>query len=288
LIGLFLDDTDRIRAAVHDKFPSADVVVASTHVHEGPDTMGRWGPGHGVSGINETYQTFVIEQVARAAVGALDALRPATLRLAIVRNTELDGFISDNRPPDRHDSDLIVLSLSDRAGKPIATVVNWANHPETLGSKNTQVTADYPFYLCPEVESRLGGVAVLWNGAVGGMQSPLGAKVKDPVTGIETPDSSFAKAEIIGRRVSQLAADALKSVKPSAVDAILFRETTIQIPMPNPGFQAAAKSGIFKGRKQPNDDGNTNTPVGLIRLSQTGAKEPVIEIALVPGELFPN
>ena len=29
-----------------------DVIVVSTHVHEGPDTMGLWGPQMGVSGID--------------------------------------------------------------------------------------------------------------------------------------------------------------------------------------------------------------------------------------------
>ena len=54
------------------------------------------------------------------------------------------------------------------------TLINWANHPETLGSKNTLVTADYSGYLYREAERLLGGTAVFVNGAIGGMQSPLG------------------------------------------------------------------------------------------------------------------
>ncbi len=285
LIGLFLDDTDRIRAAVKRKFPNAAVVIASTHVHEGPDTMGQWGSRQGVSGIDERYMSLVAERITQAAVTALESLRPASARLATVSSPELDGFIHDNRPPDKHDAALILMSLSDAAGKPIATVVNWANHPETLGSKNTSITADYPFYLCSELESRVGGTGILWNGAVGGMQSPLGAKVQDPDTGAEAPDSSFRKAEIIGRRVAAIATHALSGAAAVSIDDVMFRESRIKIPMTNPGFNAAAKAGIFKGRKEP-QDGDTLTTVGLIRLS--GAGKPVLEIALIPGELYPE
>ena len=96
----------------------------------------------------------------------------------MVHSAELDTFIDDTRPPVVHDPDLIVLSLTGRGGKPIATVVNWANHPETLGSRNTQISADYPGFFYKRMEAKLGGMAVLWNGAVGGMQSPLGAKIE--------------------------------------------------------------------------------------------------------------
>ena len=286
LIGLFLDDTDRIRAAVRAQHADADVVVASTHVHEGPDTMGQWGPAQGVSGINDRYVDFVVDQTSRAALSAIESMQPARARLAVVSTPELDGFIDDDRPPVTHDSNLIVLALDASDGKPIATVVNWANHPETLGSRNTEITADYPHYLCTQLEQLRGGMAVLWNGAVGGMQSPLGSKVKDPDTGEEVADRTFRKAQVIGNRVAVLAAGGAKSAKPVTVDRIVYRETRVHIPMTNPGFQAAAKAGIFKGRKTPNDDGTTTTPVGLIRLSD--GSTPVLDIALVPGELYPE
>ncbi len=286
LIGLFLDDTDRVRSAVRARHPDADVVVASTHVHEGPDTMGQWGRSQSVSGINERYIDFVVDRTSRAALSAIESMRAARAKLAVVSTPELDSFIDDDRPPITHDSELIVLALDDRDGKPIATVVNWANHPETLGSRNTEITADYPHYLCAKLEQLRGGMGVLWNGAVGGMQSPLGSKVKDPDSGEELKDRTFRKAEVIGNRVAELAAESVKSAKEVRVDSIEYREKRIHVPMPNPGFMAAAKAGIFKGRKAPNEDGTTTTPVGLIRVS--GRRRPVLGIALVPGELYPE
>jgi hypothetical protein len=180
LIGFFLDDVQRVRA----KVPDADVVVASTHVHEGPDTMGLWGP-------TAMGQSGSITQQLRGGSHRRSRQRrdrraePATPSLAVVHSAELDTFIDDDRPPVVHDPDLIVLSLTGKNGKRIATVVNWANHPETLGSRNTQISADYPGFFYKRLEAKLGGMAVLWNGAVGGMQSPLGATIKDPATGAD-------------------------------------------------------------------------------------------------------
>jgi hypothetical protein len=282
LIGLFLDDVERIRA----KVSGADVVVASTHVHEGPDTMGLWGPGPAQSGINEAYNSFVVDRVAEAANGALHELQAATAYLAQVHNPELDSFIDDTRPPVVHDADLIILSLTGKDGKIIATAVNWANHPETLGSRNTRITADYPGFFYTHLEAKLGGMAVFWNGAVGGMQSPLGAQVKDPAAGgAAAPENSFRKAEIIGQRVAELAAEVVRSAKPAHIDRFTFAESKIIIPVTNRGFQAAASADLYKGRKKTAADGSTTVPVGLIELSGDG---PLLDIALVPGELYPE
>jgi hypothetical protein len=282
LIGLFLDDVERIRA----KVSGADVVVASTHVHEGPDTMGLWGPAAAQSGIHADYNTFVVDRVSEAANGAIKALESATPILARVQSPELDSFIDDTRPPVVHDADLIILSLTGKDGKTIATAVNWANHPETLGSRNTQITADYPGFFYTRLEARLGGMAVLWNGAVGGMQSPLGAQVKDPEAGgTPVPENSFRKAEIIGQRIADLAADAVRSAKPNRIGRITFAERKITIPVTNQGFEAAAKADLYKGRKKTAADGSATTTVGLIDLSGSG---PQLDIALIPGELYPE
>src|SRR5262245_17618946 len=44
LIGLFYDDVQKIRARFAEHAPKGWLlIVASTHVHEGPDTLGLWG-----------------------------------------------------------------------------------------------------------------------------------------------------------------------------------------------------------------------------------------------------
>jgi hypothetical protein len=281
VIGIFWDDVRRVRAKVAD----ADVIVAALHDHEGPDTMGLWGATQMQTGIHEVYNAFLVDRIAEAANDAIAALHPARIRLAKVRTPELDTFIHDTRPPVVHDPEIVVLRAETADGAPIATLINWANHPETLGSANTQITADYSGYLYREAERLLGGTAVFVNGAIGGMQSPLGSTVKN-AQGNALPEKSFEKAEFIGKRVAKLAADAVSKAPVASIDTILFHEKTIEVPMSNPGFQAAAKAGIFSGRKEPSADGTSTMPVGCVRLSH--GSQPELEIALVPGELYPE
>lgn len=279
-IGLFWDDVSRIRQTVKTKLGrDADVIVAALHDHQSPDTMGLWGPNQATSGINEDYTSFVIERTAQAALEAIGNLRPAAIALAKTHPPELDTFIHDNRPPEVHDAELILLAVSGIDGKPIATLINWANHPETLGSRNTQITADYPAALYKRLEERRGGLAVFVNGAVGGMQSPLGAKVGN------LRDNSFEKAERIGQRVADIGADALDQAQPVKITSYEFHERTVRIPIANKGFEQAAQANIYHGRK-PAVDGQASAPVGLIRLMN--GNQPMLEIALVPGELYPE
>jgi hypothetical protein len=163
--------------------------------------------------------------------------------------------------------------------------VNWANHPETTGSRNTLTTADYPAALCAALEKQYGGVAALWNGAVGGMQSPLGSTVTDPATGKPAPDGTFRKPEIIGARVAALAGPGARFT-PARIDGIFFRREMVRIPVSNPQFLAAQKADLYKGRKRDTGDGATTVPVGYARLSS--ANKPLLEIAFIPGELYPE
>jgi hypothetical protein len=279
-IGLFWDDVVWIRQTVKTKLGrNVDVVVAALHDHQAPDTMGLWGPNAGTSGINEDYNSLVIERTAEAALAAIANLRPASIALAKTHPPELDTFIHDNRPPDVHDAELILAAVTGADGKPIATLINWSNHPETLGSRNTQITADYPAAIYKRLEERRGGVAVFVNGAVGGMQSPLGAKI----AGIA--DNSFEKAERIGQRVADIGADALEHASPVKITRYEFAERLVRIPIANKGFEQAAQANIYHGRK-PSVEGQANAPVGLIRLLD--GDSPMLEIALVPGELYPE
>ncbi len=293
-IGLFRDDVELIRAEVKKQLASGknapagnvNVVVAATHDHEAVDTMGLWGPEQGRSGINDAYMDLVVERVAQAAVQAVREAQPAVIKVGQAHPSDLDQLIHDDRPPEVLDAGVIVLQVTTTRGKPIATLVNWANHPETLGSKNTLITADYPFYLCSELEQEFAGVAVFLNGAVGGMQSPLDATVIDKTSGQPAPENTFRKAEIIGRSVAQIAGSAARNAKTFEADHIEFHEKLIQIPTTNKGFELAAQADLFRGRKKMTAEGSSETPVGLVRVSAHG--KAFLEIALVPGEMYPE
>jgi hypothetical protein len=281
-IGVFFDDVARIRA----RAPRADVVVCATHVHQGPDTMGLWGPNRAVSGLDEAYNARIVTTAVETIEEAMAEMRPATALLAAATPPDVAGYFHDSRPPVVLDPEILTLALNDRKGRRIATLVNWASHPEALGSHNTLITADWLAALYRDLEAGDGGTAVFVNGAIGGMQSPLGAKLVDPKTGQPAMADGFRFAEIVGEYVAAQARASMAKAKPVAVSGVAYRETTVSIPVSNRSFAMAAQAGLFKGRKAMLAGMTISTPVGYLKLSAAG--KPVLEAALIPGELYPE
>lgn len=97
LVGFFHDDVLAIRQAARDAgLPFDHVVVATTHNHQGPDTMGIWGPATGISGYDAAYVQRLRERAVQALKEAHAAARPATLRFA---QTEAPELVNDTRLP---------------------------------------------------------------------------------------------------------------------------------------------------------------------------------------------
>jgi hypothetical protein len=70
VIGFFNPDV----VAVRDKLPGfSHVMVGSTHNHEGPDTLGLWGPNPFASGVDADDVKNIQDQVVKAVKDADDA-----------------------------------------------------------------------------------------------------------------------------------------------------------------------------------------------------------------------
>jgi hypothetical protein len=312
IIGLFYDDVLKIREQVKVQAPEVShLVVASTHVHEGPDTLGLWGPDPLHSGIDENYLEWLDSQIAATAVRAACSMQPARMELSRDDHPLLGMLQSVDRPPLVKDLYLFVMRFTSIGeGEPIAILVNWSDHPETLGGENTEITADYPHWLCQYVENRFGGTAVFFNGSIGKV-STLGNQValQDPETGEIAQDHTWRKPELLGTMVGQLAERALKSSETTAVKSFLIRKSTLFAPLQNDHFRVAEAAGVFSGRKPLYTNGRvdkstvekTLTATGRVRLAtgqdlQTevdyvqlrSGDRLVAEIVTIPGEIYPE
>jgi hypothetical protein len=314
VIGLFYDDALKIRARVQAGSPQVThLIVASTHDHEGPDTMGLWGPTDMQSGLDKKYMDWLDDRIAATALEAVKGMQEARMTLAMDTHPLLTMLQSDGRPPYVKDPHLSVMRLDSIAsGQPLATLVNWSDHPETLGSRNTLITADYPHYLCQYIEEHGGGTALFFNGIIGGLLSTLGndVAIQDPETGELAKDGTWRKAELVGNTLGMLAERAINSAgKEEDVDRLEIRKAVIFAPMHNDRFRAAGALGIFKGRKGLYTDGkpdptvgekdipglgmlkvatghDTQTEVTYIALKSHG--KAVAEIVTIPGEIYPE
>ena len=280
LIGLFYADVERIREYFRAQAPpGARLVVACTHVHEGPDTIGLWGTSATESGVDESYLRNVEKQIAATAAHAAQSLKPARLRMARDEHPLLAHLQSVDRPPYVKDPRLLVMQLVEAAGgKTIATVVNWSDHPETLNRRNTEITADYPGWVCQDLEQQFGGVAVFFNRALGKV-STLGSQVAllDPQTARVAEDGGWRKPELLGSTLAGLAARALSQAESPIPDALIFHASVFAVPLENQRFRMAASAGIFADRRPLYTAGKADR-------SRAGSDEHGTKIAYFTGQ----
>lgn len=312
LIGLFYDDVLTIRKAFSQRAPGPIfLIVASTHTHAGPDTLGLYGPAPLQTGIDPKYLEWVDERVAATAADAWHAMQPAQLELGRDDHPLLKLLQGVDRPPLVKDPFLFAMRLTATSTrKTIATLVNWSDHPETLGRKNTEITADYPHWVRAYLEKQCGGVSLFFSGSIGKV-SPLGEQVSllDPETGRVAEDGTWRKAELLGTEIRGLAERALQRGEKVNVGSIVVRSAVVFVPMDNLNFRAAAAAGVFAGRKPLYTHGKLDSShetrdvptLGKIELAtghdiQTEADyvqlragdSAIAEIVTVPGEIYPE
>jgi len=237
-------------------------VVACTHTHHAPDTIGFWGqPMEGVSGRVPAFDELVRSTVSASQDAALSAMEPASIRAG---SASVAGLVANLRNPDVVDDEVSVLVADDLEGQRIATLVSFGCHPEVVAPDNTEITADYAGYTCRELELRHGGVAALVVGALGGMQSP------------STDIHTHAEAARFGVAL----ADAVTALQLNSVgDGVRFARTDIVVRLINPIYQLGAEMGLVPQPETRND--GVVTEVSMIRIGD-------VALACLPGELLPE
>ncbi len=237
LVGLMAPDVDKIRAQVKD-IPPENIVIACSHVHSAPDTIGLWGPDETTPGADPDYMEFVRARIAEAIKQAQRGTRVARIKLAKAQAPP--NCAVNHNDPEMIDTEISLLQVVNPADEPVATVVNWACHPECLDSKNLELTSDYVHWLRQVVEAETGAPCLFFNGALGGMVSP------------DLEDHCFAEAERIGTAVGKTAAEALKEAEGPLRPDLAFRTQRVTIPLKTDRLAQALAAGLivsYRGHK---------------------------------------
>ncbi len=268
LIGFFRDDVHLVLEALSRRGVSLDgVVIASTHTHSGPDTLGLWGPDRETSGVDPEYLAWVRTQIADALAEAVANLRPVHLRAA---TCPAPGLAKNARDPDILDEELSILRVEDAQGRAVATVTNFPCHPEVLWRDSTAITSDFPHFLRARIEAEGGGLAIHFSGDLGGMMTP------------DVPEHTFAQAQRMGERLAELALEALAQASPFTVERIRWYEREFSVPLENPLLNMAREAGLIH-RRMTAQDGQVvvTTAAGLLSLGP-------VQMLAVPGEVLPR
>ena len=260
---------DRVRDRVKD-IPRRNILIGATHTHSAPDCYG-FPDGKGGFASDLKYLETVCAKMAEAINDAVAHLQPSTLKLA---TGEAKGKIAYNYyAPQLYDPRCDVLQTLDRNGKPIATLVNYAVHPEVLGSRQGIVSPDLVGPIYDRIAAKSGGTAIFMNGAQGGMVT---ADVRGPDgKDIQTWEECIRIGELLADEALRIVADA-----PVLNDPSLFcTNKLVRFRVDSPEMLLIMKMSPL-GYKA-DVEGTVTTTVNLLNIGPA-------QILTIPGEALPN
>jgi hypothetical protein len=291
LVGFFLTNVTNVRQALPD---FTYVLVSSTHNHEGPDTLGLWGPTPFKSGVDPAYLSQVESSIVQAIKAADVTAAPVTVRIGTARAPEL---LHDGREPYIKHDDLVVLQFQDPSnGKSCGLLVQWNCHPETLADKNTRISTDFVGPTVRYLQQRYGCPVAYFTGTVGGLMTSLHVDIRDD-QGRGLADGTMEKTERYGWRLGQVVDKALQDGKRVRLAPLVARSRQIFVPLDNKLYLLGRQLGVltrdaflWEGsphkatpyeKKTSDQRLCLRTEVGWLRLGE-------LDVALIPGEIYPE
>jgi hypothetical protein len=260
---------DRVRAKV-DSVPGTNIMIGSTHTHSAPDMYAF---------LNETgelltdldYIDFVVGKTADAIGRAVSNLKPASIKTATAK---AQGKIAYNYyAPKLYDPRVDVLQAIGKDGKPFATLVNYAVHPEVLGPGRGILSPDLVGPLLERIAEQGGGMGIFMNGAQGGMVT----------ADCRGPDGKDIQTWEECNRIGNLLADeALRIVSTAPVQEdppLWCGSTPLTLPVDNLLFRQIIKTSPLDYKL--NDDFSVTTQLNLVNIGTA-------QMLTIPGEALPN
>jgi len=260
LVGVSNQRVAKFRQRIRS-VPQENVLIACTHVHSGPDSLGLWGPSFVATGIDPLYMDRLSDRIAAAVDLAAKSLRPVQVSAGVA--TVPDGLVYNSRESIQ-DKALTALRFQAEDGQTVATVINYGGHPEI--NKSKALTSDYVGPVRDTVEQRYGGVALFLNGALGGMVTP------------KISGHTFEEVERVGRGVGRSAVSALEHADPVAAEPITVRRRELRLPLENDGFKLLSGAHVLDTESK---DGTVPTEVWRVDLG------PITWVT-IPGEILPR
>ncbi len=238
-------------------------IIGASHNHASGDTLGVYGF------YPADYVRHIIEQTSTAIEQAVASLQPVAELRAASRELPMDGIrvqdlFRNARNPGVLDPAISLLQAIGANGKPIATIVNFACHVESIDKGEREITADFPGYMCDQMKIDGLGQPVFLNGAVGGMVSG------------DNKARTHESSKDMGLRLAAIVKDlAATAVQPSEFH-FAADERALEIPVTTPKYIERYKGGV-----RPFVRGRIQTSMSYFRIGEA-------QFISVPGELLPE
>ncbi|MCS6856780.1 MAG: hypothetical protein NZM37_03625 [Sandaracinaceae bacterium] len=349
-VGYMINHMDEVRSLLPTNLGVDYVVMAATHTHEARDTVGIWGPDPATTGLDPDYMRLVRERSAQAIREAVERLAPVRVEAVsfFLRHIDEDlstpgvqpetrRYLGDNRDPYIIDDQIRVLRFIRRDGgeapgtpptpdasgtreppgprsSTVATLINFASHPEYEGSRERLLSSDFVHWLRIAVERGadgpdadeapdlpgLGGIAIFWNGPLGSQIGPNKLLLRS-WSGEPLPDEGPIASQHVGLRLGyrilqaffdEVAFPRRRREFDGSDFPISFRRARFTLRVQNTAYHIAFRSGLFDRPVYNYDPSrpisfqrNSNIPdiiteLMVIRLGP-------IQMFTIPGELDP-
>ncbi|MEM6630483.1 MAG: hypothetical protein AAF694_12465 [Bacteroidota bacterium] len=264
---------DKSRALI-PHIPADHILIGATHTHSAPDAYG-FPDENGVHHANLAYLDSCVVWIAQAVNEAYENRQPAGLRIATGK--ALGKIAFNYYAEDLYDPRCgVIQAISLRDSIPsgvIATLVNYAIHPEVLGANRGVLSPDLCGPLYDHIEEQTGGMALFMNGALGGMVT---ADNRDS-TGKSI--GTWEECERIG---TQLASEALRIISDAPIvksPQLRIYTQTISFPIESPMMQTIMELSPLGYEGE--DFSQISTRLNLMILGNA-------KLLSIPGEALPN
>lgn len=268
VVGLMRPEVVAMKAGVSG-FREDQIIIASTHTHSGPDTMGLWGPVPLVSGVDPKFIARIGQAVADTIAAAERSAVPVTAATAVY---QADPTIMENHregEPADHQMGLMVFRGAD--GKTVATLWTAVGHPETMWGDNHLITADYPGRVCELIEQAYGGGAVFFSGDLGAMMTPT-----YPPPGVKR---DFARLERVSQAIFADVQRGMALLEPETSPVLRHKMSRFLFPAENENFMTMLKIGLV--HREVYEGEQILTEVHVIELGSA-------QFVTFPGEAYPK
>jgi len=259
---------NKVRAAIKE-IPPQNILIGATHTHSAPDCYG-FPDGKGGTASDPKYLETVCTKMAEAINEAVSKLQPAKLKIA---TGEAKGKIAYNYYADQlYDPRCSVIQALDASGKPFATLVNYAVHPEVLGNSVGICSPDLIGPLYDRIAEKGGGTAIFMNSAQGGMVTA------DNRTPGGRDSRTWEECLRIGTLLADEALRIIEAAPQQASPKLACFSRQLSLPVDSPLMRALMKQ-LPNG--QAGEVKSVTTQFNVVNVGNA-------QILTIPGEALPN
>lgn len=253
--------------------PFNNILIGATHTHSAPDAY-AFPDEKGNFAADLNYLDWCVSQIADAVNEALTNLEAAKLKIAV---GEAIGKIAYNYyAPELYDPRCGVIQALGTKGKnknrPIVTLVNYAIHPEVIGSDRGILSPDLIGPLYDRIETKAGGVALFMNGAQGGMVTA------DNRLGSKTEPNDWEECNRIGNLLADEALRILSVAETQDNPEIFCTSKQAEFPIDSEMMRYIINNSPLN---MGDSDRAVSTTLNLLNIGSA-------QILTIPGEALPN